>query len=65
MLYRPKQGRMIAGVCLALAQRFGISVFVVRLVFVLLLILPPAAVFPYILLWLVIPGEASSGGTAQ
>lgn len=32
---RPRQGRMIAGVCAGLADQFGISVTLVRLAFVL------------------------------
>jgi len=32
---RPREGRMIAGVCAGLAEQFGISVTIVRLAFVL------------------------------
>jgi phage shock protein PspC (stress-responsive transcriptional regulator) len=32
---RPRQGRMLAGVCAGLAEQFGISVTIVRLAFVL------------------------------
>lgn len=59
-LYRPKDNRVIAGVCAGLARRFGIEPIIVRVVFVLLIILPPAAILPYILLWIVMPSETSS-----
>ncbi len=52
---------MIAGVCAGLAERFDISVGIVRLIFILLIILPPAAVLPYILLWILIPSEKKDG----
>jgi len=32
---RPREGRMLAGVCAGLAEQFGISVTIVRLAFVL------------------------------
>ena len=57
MLYRPRNNRVIAGVCAGLGQRFDISVFWVRVAIVLLLILPPAAILPYLILWIIIPNE--------
>jgi phage shock protein PspC (stress-responsive transcriptional regulator) len=56
-LVRPKQGRLIAGVCAALADRFGVSRTLVRVIFVLLGILPPPIIIVYLLLWIVIPSE--------
>jgi phage shock protein C len=55
-LERPRsgEGRLIAGVCAALANRFGISVFLVRLLFVIFAI-TGAAEIVYIILWIVIP----------
>lgn len=43
-LVRPRQDRVIAGVCAGLAYRFGMSPFAMRLIFVLSCILPGAAV---------------------
>ncbi len=45
---------MIAGVCAALANRFGISVFLVRLLFVIFGLVG-AGELVYIILWIVIP----------
>jgi phage shock protein PspC (stress-responsive transcriptional regulator) len=56
-LRRPRRGRIIAGVCVAIAQRFGWSPFVVRLLFVLSCILPGPQILIYIALWVLIPSE--------
>lgn len=58
-LLRPKQGRILGGVSLALANYFGIDVVWVRLVW-FLLFLPGGfpGVVPYLILWLVIPSES-------
>lgn len=55
---RPKTGRIIAGVAKGLANYFGVSVAVVRIVW-LLLILPGGlpGLVPYLILWLVMPVE--------
>lgn len=56
-LVRPRRGRIIAGVCLGIAQRFGISPFLVRLLTVLSLLLPGPQLILYIILWFVMPSE--------
>jgi len=57
-LIRPKSGRKIAGVCMALANYFSIDVTLVRIIFVFLL-LPGGfpGLLPYVLLWVLIPQE--------
>lgn len=54
-LVRPKQDRMIAGVAAGLADRFGMSRGVMRLLFVLSLVLPGPQVLIYVVLWIIIP----------
>lgn len=57
-LVRPKKGRVIAGVAMAIANYLNIDVVVIRLILVLLLLpggLP--GLLPYVLAWLVIPSE--------
>jgi phage shock protein C len=57
-LVRPVKGRKVAGVALALANYFTLDVTILRIVWVLLLLpggLP--GILPYLLLWLLIPGE--------
>lgn len=55
-LVRPPRGRgrIIAGVCAALANRFGISPFLVRLIFVIFAV-TGAGELAYIILWILIP----------
>ncbi|PJJ72080.1 phage shock protein PspC (stress-responsive transcriptional regulator) [Diaminobutyricimonas aerilata] len=56
-LIRPRNGRMIAGVCAALANRFGWSVTTVRLLAVLSFLIPGSQLIVYAVLWIVIPSE--------
>ena len=56
-LYRPQDGRMIAGVCAGLARRFGWSPTLVRVIFVLFLFLPGSSILAYLILWIVMPNE--------
>lgn len=57
-LVRPRrgQGRLIAGVCAGLADRFGISRFLVRLLFVVFGFVG-AGEIAYIALWIIIPKD--------
>jgi phage shock protein PspC (stress-responsive transcriptional regulator) len=59
-LIRPREGRIVAGVCAGLAQRFGWSVTVVRLLFLLSLVLPGSQVIVYAILWILMPNERDS-----
>jgi phage shock protein PspC (stress-responsive transcriptional regulator) len=56
-LVRPRDNRMIAGVCAGLARRFGMSAGLVRLLFVLSLLLPGTQVIVYLVLWIIMPDE--------
>lgn len=56
-LARPKDNRMIAGVCAGLARRFGLSPFLVRLIFVLSCFLPGPQFIIYLVMWIVVPSE--------
>ncbi|WP_295696946.1 PspC domain-containing protein [Lapillicoccus sp.] len=53
------QDRVIAGVCSGIAQRFGISVAVVRVIAVIAALLGPAVAL-YLLAWLLLP-DAQGG----
>ncbi|HEU4808161.1 MAG TPA: PspC domain-containing protein [Homoserinimonas sp.] len=57
-LSRPRTGRVIAGVCAAVARRFGWNVTVVRLLTVLSILIPGPQVVIYIVLWILIPQDA-------
>jgi phage shock protein C len=57
-LYRSRRHRMIAGVAGGMAERFGVPVWLARLLWVLLLLpggLP--GLIPYVICWVVIPQE--------
>jgi phage shock protein C len=56
-LVRPRQGRWVAGVCLAVANRFGMSVAVVRILAIVAVVLFGLSLWAYILLWIVVPAE--------
>ncbi len=56
-LVRPRHGRIIAGVCAGIADRFGLSRFGVRLLFVISIVLPGPQILIYVLLWILIPSE--------
>jgi phage shock protein PspC (stress-responsive transcriptional regulator) len=57
-LRRPKKGRVLAGVALAMANYLEVDVIILRLVWLFLFIpggLP--GLIPYVICWLVIPEE--------
>jgi signal transduction histidine kinase/phage shock protein PspC (stress-responsive transcriptional regulator) len=54
-LRRPRQGRVLAGVCSGLAVHLGLSVTTVRVAFVLLSLLSGLGVVLYAALWIVSP----------
>jgi phage shock protein PspC (stress-responsive transcriptional regulator) len=60
-LYRPRDGRMLAGVCVGLARRFGWSPALVRLIFILFLFLPGSSILAYLILWIIMPNEPAGG----
>ncbi len=56
-LTRPRQGKLIAGVCAGIAQRYGRSAGLVRGLFVLSLLLPGPQILLYAALWVLLPSE--------
>jgi phage shock protein C len=57
-LDRPRrgEGRIIGGVCAGIAQRFGFSPFLVRLLFVIFAI-TGASEIAYLVLWILMPNR--------
>jgi phage shock protein C len=57
-LYRSRRHRIIAGVAAGMAERFGIPIWVMRLIW-LALLLPGGipGVVPYLIFWLIMPEE--------
>ena len=54
-LTRPQHGKVIAGVCAGLAERFGMTPGFVRLLFVVSCLLPGPQFIIYIALWVIMP----------
>ena len=56
-LVRPSRGRILGGVCVAVARRFDLSPTMVRVLFVLSMLLPGPQILAYLVLWIVVPSE--------
>ncbi|MFB7594144.1 PspC domain-containing protein [Streptomyces sp. NPDC056160] len=63
-LSRPTHGRVIGGVCAALARRFGTSATTMRVIFLLSCLLPGPQFLLYIALWILLPAEGRAARTA-
>lgn len=59
-LVRPLNGRMISGVCAALAQRFGTTPKKMRTIFLVSCLLPGPQVLLYIALTFLLPSEGKA-----
>jgi phage shock protein PspC (stress-responsive transcriptional regulator) len=62
VLVRPRNGRMLAGVCAAFAGYFGLDVTLVRVIWAIVSVLTGGAgVLAYLVAWVIIPeGQKSS-----
>ncbi|HZA03457.1 MAG TPA: PspC domain-containing protein [Propionibacteriaceae bacterium] len=58
-LSRPRDDRVIAGVCSGIARRFGIDPTIVRILFVASLLLPGPQILIYLAAWVLMPNESS------
>lgn len=56
-LVRPRHGRVIAGVCAAVADRFGWNRTLVRILTGAAVIFAGLSLWIYILLWIIIPTD--------
>jgi phage shock protein C len=57
-LVRPRDSRVLGGVCAGLGRRFGIAPWPARLLFVLLLmVIPGSQILIYPILWILMPSE--------
>jgi phage shock protein PspC (stress-responsive transcriptional regulator) len=60
-LVRPRQGRVIAGVCAGLADRFGTTATTMRVIFLVSCLLPGPQFLIYIVLWIMMPNGDGTG----
>jgi phage shock protein C len=59
-LVRPRDGRVIGGVCAGIGRRLGLTPMVARLLFVLVLfVLPGSQILVYPVLWFLMPEETA------
>lgn len=59
-LIRPREGRMIAGVCAGFALRYGWDVVIARLVLLLSVLFFGLPVLAYVIAWIVMPNEQNA-----
>jgi len=65
-LVRPREGRMVAGVCAGIGQFFGIDPNIVRIVFAALTVFSAgAAALVYLAAWVIVPEEGEAGSIAE
>jgi phage shock protein C len=63
-LTRPRDTRLLAGVCAGLARRIGIDPWPARILFVLLALVTHASlVLVYVILWILMPADETSPAT--
>lgn len=57
-LVRPREDRVLGGVCAGLGRRFGLGPWPTRILFVLLLmVVPGSQILIYPVLWILMPAE--------
>ena len=65
LLLRPREGRLVAGVCVGLADYFGVDVNLVRLGFGIFTVFWGLGLLIYGLAWLVLPEEGEPGSILE
>ena len=66
VLVRPRNGRMLAGVCAAFAGYFGLDVTLVRVIWAIVSVITGGAgVLAYLVAWIIIPGEGQKSPMAE
>ncbi len=57
-LVRPRQGRVLGGVCAGLARRFGMGATMMRILFIVtLIVIPGSQIIVSPILWILMPSE--------
>ncbi|MDA0636345.1 PspC domain-containing protein [Nonomuraea sp. MCN248] len=56
-MYRSREHRMLAGVCGGLADRFGLSPTLVRVLWLILSLFPGPMWVVYVVMWILVPEE--------
>lgn len=61
-LFRSETDRIIGGVCGGLAEYFDLDASLIRLIFVVITLAGGAAIFVYLILWIILPSKSSATG---
>jgi len=64
-LLRPRDGRMVAGVCTGLAAYFGVDVNLVRLGFGVLTVFYGLGILVYLIAWAILPEEGEDNSIPE
>jgi phage shock protein C len=64
-LLRPRNGRMLAGVCAGLAAYFGVDANLVRLAFGVFTVFYGLGFLVYLIAWAVLPEEGEGGSILE
>src|SRR5215467_5637461 len=56
-LFRPRNNRMIAGVCAAFALHYGWDLTITRIITAVIICLTGVGAFAYLIAWIIIPEE--------
>ena len=66
VLLRPREGRVIAGVCAGIGRYFGLDSTLIRLALAVITVFTGGfGVLAYLVAWVVIPEEGESGSIAD
>lgn len=58
VLVRPRDGRVIGGVCAGIAQYSGLDVTVIRVIWAVVALMGGAGILAYVVAWILIPDES-------
>lgn len=61
-LVRPREGRVLAGVCAGIGERFAMDPTLLRLAALVLLLASGLGILVYLIAWALLPAEGSAGG---
>ena len=64
-LVRPREGRLVAGVCVGLAGYFGVDVNLVRLAFGVLTVFYGLGILIYLIAWAILPEEGDGSSILE
>lgn len=58
VLVRPRDGRMLGGVCAGISQYSGLDVTMIRVIWAVVALMGGAGILAYVVAWILIPDES-------